>query len=139
MKFRKITQLKCQIFWILELRTSMKTIVIFTANLKMRMGCIANMWNENDLGNIEDIAWHLLLFSHSVMSDHCYPMDCSPLSSSVMGLSRQEYWSGLTFPSPEDLPNPRIETCTPALTGIFFTTEPPVKPRESHSLLLFVR
>ena len=32
-----------------------------------------------------------------------------------MGFSRQEYWSGLPFPSPEDLPNPGIEPGPPAL------------------------
>ena len=32
-----------------------------------------------------------------------------------MGFSRQEYWSGLSFPSPEDLPNPGIEPGSPAL------------------------
>ena len=32
-----------------------------------------------------------------------------------MGFSRQEYWSGLPFPSPEDLPNPGIEPGSPAL------------------------
>ena len=32
-----------------------------------------------------------------------------------MGFSRQEYWSGLPFPSPEDLPNPGIEPWSPAL------------------------
>ena len=36
----------------------------------------------------------------------------APLS---MGLSRQEYWSGLPFPSPEDLPNPGIELRSPTL------------------------
>ena len=36
----------------------------------------------------------------------------APLS---MGLSRQEYWSGLTFPSPGDLPRPGIEPGSPAL------------------------
>ena len=41
---------------------------------------------------------------------------------------RQEYWSGLPFQSPEDLPNPGIEPGSPALTGGFFTTEPPGKP-----------
>ena len=35
-----------------------------------------------------------------------------PLS---MGFSRQEYWSGLPFPSPGDLPNPEIEPMSPAL------------------------
>ena len=46
-----------------------------------------------------------------------------------MGFPRQEYWSGLPFPSPGDLPNPGTELTSPALAGRFFTTEPPVKPR----------
>jgi len=41
-----------------------------------------------------------------------------------MGFSRQEYWSGLPFPAPGDLPDPRIETASPALSGRFFTNEP---------------
>ena len=40
----------------------------------------------------------------------------------AMAFSRQEYWSGLPFPSPGDLSNPRIEPVSPALTGGFFTT-----------------
>ena len=42
-----------------------------------------------------------------------------------MGFSRQEYWSGLPFPSPGDLPDPGIEPGSltfPALAGRFFTT-----------------
>ena len=34
-----------------------------------------------------------------------------------MGFSRQEYWSGLPFPSPEDLPDPGIESMSPAPAG----------------------
>ena len=48
-----------------------------------------------------------------------------------MEFSRQEYWNGLSFPSPGDLPNPGIEPASvesPALAGRFFTTEPPGKP-----------
>ena len=41
--------------------------------------------------------------------------------------SRQEYWSGLPFPSPGDLPNPGIKPFPLALAGGFFTTEPPEK------------
>ena len=48
----------------------------------------------------------------------------APLS---MGVSRQEYWSGLPFPSLGDLPNPGTEPTSPALAGRFFTTEPPGK------------
>ena len=42
-----------------------------------------------------------------------------------MGFSRQEYWSGLPFPSPEDLPNPGIEPRSPALEADALTSEPP--------------
>ena len=47
----------------------------------------------------------------------------APLS---IGFSRQEYWSGLPFPSPGDLPDPEIESTSPAWAGRFFTAEPPV-------------
>ena len=42
-----------------------------------------------------------------------------------MGFSRQEYWSGLSFPPPGDRPDPGIESASltsPALAGGFFTT-----------------
>ena len=45
-----------------------------------------------------------------------------------MGFPRQEYWSGLPFPSPGDRPKPGIEPETPTLTGELLTTEPPGKP-----------
>ena len=49
--------------------------------------------------------------------------------SSVLVISQaQEYWSGLPFPSPGDLPDPNIEPVSPALAGGFFTIEPPGKP-----------
>ena len=54
-------------------------------------------------------------------------MDCSPPGSSVHGFSKQEYWSGLPFPSPRDLPNSGVELKSPALAGGFFTAEPPGK------------
>ena len=56
-------------------------------------------------------------------------MDYSLAGSSVHGFPRQEYWSGLPFPSPEDLPNPGTEPASPALAGRVSTTEPPTKPR----------
>ena len=42
--------------------------------------------------------------------------------------SRQEFWGGLPFPPPGDLPDPGIESrspVSPALAGGFFTTDPP--------------
>ena len=49
-----------------------------------------------------------------------------------MEFSKQEYWSGLPFPPPGDLPKPGIEPvslASAALAGRFFTTEPPGKPK----------
>ena len=42
-----------------------------------------------------------------------------------MGFSRQEYWSGLPFPSPGDLPDPGIEPRSPKLQAEPLTSEPP--------------
>ena len=50
----------------------------------------------------------------------------APLS---MWFPRQEYWSGLPFPSPGALPDSRTEPASPALAGGLFTSEPPGKPR----------
>ena len=45
-----------------------------------------------------------------------------------MGFSRQEYWSGLPFPSPEDLPDPGIKPRSPTLQADALTSEPSGKP-----------
>ena len=50
----------------------------------------------------------------------------APLS---MGFSRQEYWSELPFPSPEDLPDPGIEPRSPALQADSLLTDPQGKPK----------
>ena len=55
----------------------------------------------------------------------------APLS---MGFSRQEYWRGLPFSPPGDLPNPEVEAVSPALAGRFFTTEPPGKPNITYGI-----
>ena len=64
----------------------------------------------------------ILLLSHGL-----YVACQTPLS---MGF--QEYWSGLPFPPPGDLPNPEIKPVSPALAGGFFTTESPEQPTLSH-------
>ena len=43
-----------------------------------------------------------------------------------MGFPGQEHWSGLPFPPPGDLPDPRIKLTSLTLAGRFFITEPPV-------------
>ena len=45
-----------------------------------------------------------------------------------MEFYKPEYWSGLPFPSPEDLPNPGIEPRSPALRADFLPAEPQGKP-----------
>ena len=61
------------------------------------------------------------------MSDSLRPLDLGCQAPLSMGFSRQEYWSGLPFPSPGDLPDPGIEPASPVLAGGFFATEPPRK------------
>ena len=65
--------------------------------------------------------------SHVRLFETPWTVDClAPLS---LGFSRQEYWSGLPCPPPGNLPDPGIESESPALAGRFFTTEPPGKPK----------
>ena len=54
-----------------------------------------------------------------------------------MGFSKQEYWNGLLFPPPGDLPNPGIEPASfrsPALAGRFFTTSTTSAPQRSNKI-----
>ena len=63
------------------------------------------------------------------------PTLCDPWTAALqvplsMRFCRQEYWRGLPFPPPEDLPDPGIDatsTVSPVLAGEFFTTESPGK------------
>ena len=73
-------------------------------------------------------AW-MLLFSHQVVSCS-FPTPCAvprqaPLSRDF---PKQEYWSGLPFPSPGELPNSGVAPVSPALAGRSFTTQPAGKP-----------
>ena len=52
----------------------------------------------------------------------------TPWTPPFMGFSRQGFWSGLPFPSPRDLPDPGIESRSPALQADALTSEPPGKP-----------
>ena len=82
----------------------------------------------------DDIKRHLLLgrkamtnLSLSLVSKSCLTLATpwtaacqAPLS---IGFSKQEYWSGLPFPSPQDLPDPGIEPGSPALQADSLLTE----------------
>ena len=70
---------------------------------------------------------HFVVFSRSVVSNS-FATTVARQTPLFMGFPRQEYWSGLPFPSPGDLPDPGIEPVSPVLAGGFFTTESPEKP-----------
>ena len=73
--------------------------------------------------------WKYNSVSHSVMSDSLQPpwtvAHRDPLS---MEFSRQQYWNGLSFSSPGDLPDPGFEPGSPALQAYSLLSEPPGKP-----------
>ena len=54
-------------------------------------------------------------FNCKVLSNSWDPMDSTCQASLSMGFLRQEYWSGVLFPLPGDLPDPVIEPLSPAL------------------------
>ena len=86
-------------------------------------GEAARQWTSAEMEQGNTSVWCVLSrFSSTWL---CNSMDCSPPGSSVMGFSRQEYWSGLPFPPPGDLPDPGLEPASlmsPALAGRFSTT-----------------
>ena len=59
------------------------------------------------------------------MSDSLSSMDCSPQALLSTGFSQQEYWSGLPFPPPGDLPDPGIKTTFPAPPAVHMDFLPP--------------
>ena len=77
---------------------------------------------------------HCDVESKSEVAQSC-PTLCNPTATWTVGyqappsvgFSRQEYWSGLPFPSPGDLPNPGIEAGSPALKADALSSELPGK------------
>ena len=60
----------------------------------------------------------------SIVSDSLQPheLHAACQAPASMGISKQEYWSGLLLPPPGDLPDPGIKPSSPALAGGFFIT-----------------
>ena len=71
--------------------------------------------------------------SDSLQSHRTVAYQASP----SMGFSRQEYCSGLPFPSPGNLPNPGIKPGSLALEADALTSEPPGSSREMYSLVVY--
>ena len=74
------------------------------------------------------ICMYEVKWSRSVVSDSATPWTIAHQVPPSMGFSRQEYWSGLPFPSPGDLPDLGIEPWSPTLQADALTSEPPGKP-----------
>ena len=71
---------------------------------------------------------HNVVIVQSLSQPFATPWITARRAPLAMGFPRQEYWSGLPFPPPEDLPDPEIEPVSLvslALAGGFFTTELP--------------
>ena len=79
---------------------------------------LAYIWRKVEKVKVKSLS-HVRLFVTPWTVAHQAPLS--------MGFSRQEYWSGLPFPSPGDLPNPGIERGSPALQADALTSEPPGK------------
>ena len=117
--------LKCiwKIFW-----TCLLVLIIFSWILWGYKFIIIMSSDRND--------FCCLLFSHYVMSNSfAVPWTVAHQALLSMGFPRHEYWSGLPFPSPGDLPDIEIKLTSTALGGEFFTTEP---VREAPEMVLLI-
>ena len=78
--------------------------------------------------------WDISCLSYKIGIVIATPWTVAYQAPPSMGFSRQEYGSGLPFPSPGVLSNPGIKPESPALAGRFFATEPPGKPINDSSV-----
>ena len=85
-------------------------------------------WNKCIWRKFRKYKWK---WSRLVVSTLCDLWTVAHQAPPSMGFSRQEYWSGLPFPSLGDLPDPGIESRSPTLQVDALTSAPPGKPRES--------
>ena len=76
------------------------------------------------------------LFCHSVVSIFVTPWTVACQAPLSTGFSRQEYWSGLPFPSPGELPDPGIKPGFPALQADSLPSEPSGKPLDVCKIIL---
>ena len=82
-----------------------------------------------------EIKWKVKVKSLSRVRLFVTPKTVAYQASPSMGFSRQEYWSGLPFPSPGDLPNPGIKPGSSSLEADALTSEPPRKPQKLSGLM----
>ena len=89
--------------------------------------CPITSW-QTDGETVETVADFILevkVESLSCVQLFATPWTVAHQAPPSMGFSRQEYWTGLPFPSPGDLPDPGIEPTSPTLQADALTSEPP--------------
>ena len=84
-----------------------------------------HLWDRKDIACAKLLFNVMKVKSLSHVRIFATPWTVAHQGSRSMGFSRQEYWSGLPFPSPGDLPNPRIKPGSPALQADALSSEPP--------------
>ena len=77
-------------------------------------------------------------FNHSVVSDCCDAMDCSPPGSSVHGILQARILEWVAIPFSRGSSQPRDRTHVSCIAGRFFTAEPPGKTHITELLLLLL-
>ena len=92
-------------------------------------------WDMNPIGLCVCVCVCARVYIHAVVvrSPSCVSLFATPRTAAFqgslsMGFSRQEYWSGLSLPSPRDLPNPGIKPRSPAFHTDSLPSEPQGKP-----------
>ena len=86
------------------------------------------------------IYMHLIYIYFIFISIIVSPWTVAHQASPSMGFYRQEYWNGLPFPSPGDLPHPGIEPRSPALKADTLPSEPPGKsPKIRHLNIISIQ
>ena len=84
------------------------------------------------VGSLKDISWRIWKWKWSRVQLFVTPWTTARQAALSMEFSRQEYWSGLSFPSPGDLPNPGIKSGPPALWADSLPSEPQGKLLGGH-------
>ena len=120
---------KCfQVYWILPKRRILQVELRKSRGMDPQYGLREGNCIFQFAWNISTHAHYICVCVFSSIQLFVTPQTADLQAPLSMGFPRQEYWSGFPFPSLEDLPDPGINSASPALTGGFFTTEPPGKP-----------
>ena len=127
------------VFWTCSVLFLLTTCYSLFFGVVYLLGCGRQLDFFKHLANIfvhskqtENNLVKVLVVSNSLQSNHvqlfAIPWTVACQASLSMEFSRQEYWCGQPFPSPGNLPDPRIKPRSPALQADSLLSEPPEKP-----------